>query len=232
MLLNNITSLHTRADIDHKDVVWDFIVDNFRDSLHGCIEYKDDRFAVYSQHGKLVEVIHEGNALRIESGDHDAAIEIAHKIIDPVNETDSSDVYGKVFDPAVDPKLRALFVSFFHSNTSDLKCRYKVEYEGKTYEGEFFLDMLDDAHYEGTFDDNPDRHIFYHPFSTDGGECNHGIEIQVILNGDGKFEYSDSILESAEAYLWRRCEDEHLENYDTIDAEIEIINIETNEVLE
>lgn len=233
MKLNNITSLHTRADIDHKDVVWDFIVEQFRDSMEGCIEYKDDRFAVYSEHGKLVEVFHEGCALRIESADHDAALEIAHKLVDPCEENKESDVYGKIFDPADDPKLRAMFVSFFHSNTSDLKCRYTVSHEGKTYEGEFFLDMLSehyDCLHEGIpgDDDWPDEHVFCTCFPTDDLEL-FGIEIQVRLHA------TTGECTETEAYLWRMLEDSrgenYYENYDTIAADIEIINIETNEII-
>lgn len=232
MKLNNFTDLHTRAAIDHKDVVWAFIVDDFRDSTEGCIEYNSDRFAVYSKHGKLVEVIHVGNALRIESSDHDAAIEVAHRIIDPVNEWGKeSDVYGKIFDPAVEPQFNAVYVSFFHSNTSDFKCCYNIEFEGKTYEGDFFLDMLDDEHYDGAWDDNPDRHTFYHTFSTDNGEGNRGIEIIVTFNGDGKFEYSDTLIESIDVYLWHRCDDGHIENYDTLDdADVYVVNTETQEI--
>lgn len=233
MKLNNITSLHTRADIDDKDVVWAFIVEEFRDSFEGCIEYKSDRFAVYSQHGKLVEVIHEGNALRIESADHDAALEIAHRLVDPCEENRESDVYGKIFDPMDDPKLRAMFVSFFHSNTSDLKCRYNVEVDGKTYEGEFFLDMLDKDIYDGIkkgcpglMDDWPDEYIFAHV----NAEETEGVEIQVRLHA------VTGVCTETQAYLWRMLEDSrgnnYYENYDTIDAEIEIINIETNEVIE
>lgn len=238
MKLNNITELHTRADIDNKDVVWSFIVEEFRDSIEGCIEYKDDRFAVYSQHGKLVEVIHEGCALRIESADHDAALEIALKLIDQCEDNKESDVYGKIFDPADDPKLRAMFVSFFHSNTSDLKCRYKAEVDGKTYEGEFFMDMLnpkiyEDIHYGIDGDPEvPNEYVFCHVFSTDGSDedtGDNGIEIQVRLNAD----IENIEVTMADAFLWRNNrEDDVIENYDTIDAEIEIINIETDEVLE
>lgn len=238
MKLNNITAMHSRADIDDKDVVWAFIVEEFRDTMEGCIEYKSDRFAVYSEHGKLVEVIYEGNVLRIESADHDAALEIAHRLVDPCDEDKESDVYGKIFDPADDPKLRALYVKFYHSNTSDLKCRYKVEHEGKTFEGEFFLDMFDsntydDIHYG--IDGNPEvpnEHVFAHVFSTDGSDGNtgdNGIEIQVRLNADT--EYPTVTL--VEAYLWHNNrEQDVIENYDTIDnAEIEIINIETSQTI-
>lgn len=233
MKLNNITSLHQRAPINGKDVNFDFILEEL-ESTYSIIHGKYCH-AMYVEDDDLVEVRyveHGSDTIHLKSKyPEDSIDKVAHAIADPINNNRETDLYAKIHCNPEERNRRS--ISFYHTNTDVLKCQYKFDYDGKTYEGEFFLDMLNSDVYDGIHEgcpgiheDWPDEYMFGKVIGTGIGTS--GFEVQVRLNANK----ADVAVTEAVVYLWKECPDGHLENYDTIDnAEITIINIDTNELI-
>lgn len=255
MKLNDIKTLWEDAPLNGKDVSWEFITEDL-DNLYGKTAMSADgtKIAIY-EGNHLVELTVssslKSNVIKVWSDNDDARRVVANTIAGWMNDDKESDLYAYVKYELVTKVVRdrerhqsvavpttpQTTIFLYHTNTEMLKCRYKVKVDGKNYEGEFFLDMLNPEIYDGIHygiegcDDFPNEHIFGHLFSTDGSDGNTGdvgVEIQVRLNAEvERIEVTEAV-----AYLWRNNREEDIiENYDTIDAEIEIINIENNETI-
>lgn len=244
MKLNNITSLHHTASIDHKDIVWDFIVEDLENAY--SLAAGISRIAMFVN-DCLVQVEHKSgtNFLTVisefpegYSEKHDAARnEVIHAIIDPINEAKEYDVHGEVFDMT---DKRHKKIQFYHTNTSDLKCFYKFDYEGDHQEGSFFLDMLDCGVYEGIHegiagqDGVPDEYVFSYLTEADYLKLGHGYEVHVRLNASsGELEITETTIYVSRVVHHVSNGEVHyaLENFETIDGEISIINTSNNKIV-
>ena len=232
MKLNELRTIWNKADIDYKDVVWDFITENLENVIgNAAWDEKGKYLAVF--YPKLVYLHHTKHRVIIESTfDMQSVLNVANQLIEWTTYADAdSDIYAEIVmqSASKDGKHHMTQVEYFHTNTDHLRCDFSFFYDDHEYSGHFFLDMLNDDIYEGIHEGIPgnegcpDEHIFYHIVPMES-RTDQTFEVQVRLHT------ITGEITDAEVYLCQHYPDGHAENFDTIDsAHITITDINTNQ---